>query len=198
MIHGGSPINEAKQLYDDLLSALQPLLPHAVYQDVRRVRTLAWAVVGLCLTRTVRLGAWAEVVQGRAEYAASRVRRFARWLHHPAISPPRWYKPLLQAALVDWPVKTRLYVALDTTALTPFVLIRASLVYRGRAIPLAWRAMRYRSTKVSFEDYQPVLEQVRLLLPTAMQVVLLADRGRRSMSNCFTPSRSTGGTFPCA
>jgi hypothetical protein len=44
---------------------------------------LAWAVVGLCLTRTVRLTAWAEVVEGCATYAASRVRRFARWLHHP-------------------------------------------------------------------------------------------------------------------
>ncbi len=49
------PINEAKVLYDDLLSALQPLLPRSVYQDVRRVRTLAWAVVGLYLTHTVRL-----------------------------------------------------------------------------------------------------------------------------------------------
>jgi hypothetical protein len=169
--------NEAKQLYDDLLSALQPLLPRSVYRDVRRVRTLAWAITGLCLTHTVRLGAWAELPQGRAEYAASRVRRFARWLHHPALSSPQWYRPVLQAAQVDWPLDQRLSIALDTTAHPPFVLIRASLVYRGRAIPLAWRAMRHKSTKVSFEDYQPVLEQVRWLLPTAMQIVLLADRG---------------------
>lgn len=177
MIHGGFPINEAKQLYDDLLSALQPVLPRSVYQDVRRVRTLAWAITGLCLTHTVRLGAWAEVPQGHTQYAASRVRRFSRWLHHPAISPAQWYGPVLQAALSDWPLDQRLYVALDTTALTPFVLIRASLVYRGRAIPLAWRAMRHKSTKVGFEDYQPVLEQIRLLLPPTMQIVLLADRG---------------------
>jgi hypothetical protein len=69
------------------------------------------------------------------------------------------------------------YVALDTTALTPFVLIRASLIYEGRAIPLAWRAIRRASTKVSFEDYQPVLEQVRTLLPAHLIVTLLADRG---------------------
>jgi len=103
----------------------------------------------------VRLGAWAEVLEGRAQYAASRVRHFSRWLHHPAISPPQWYKPVLQAALIGWPLDHRLYVALDTTALTPFVLIRASLVYRGRAIPLAWRALRHTGTQISFEDYQP-------------------------------------------
>ena len=56
-------MSEAKQLYDDLLSALSPLLPRMVYQDVRRVRTLAWAITGLCLTHTVRLGAWAECLR---------------------------------------------------------------------------------------------------------------------------------------
>ena len=129
-------MNEAKQLHDDLLNALLPLIPQRAYQDIHRLNTLVWAVTGLCLTHTVRLGAWAEILESRAQYAASRVRRFSRWLHHPAISPPQWYRPLLQAALVDWPLDQRIYVALDTTALTPFVLIRASLVYRGRAISL--------------------------------------------------------------
>ncbi len=170
-------MNEAHQMYDDLLEALEPILPRTIYRDVRRVRTLAWAITGLCLTHTVRLGAWAQVLEGHAQYAASRVRRFSRWLHHPAISPAQWYTPVLQAALVDWPAKTRLYVALDTTALTPFVLIRASLVYRGRAIPLAWRAVRHKSTQVGFEAYQPVLNQVRALLPPGLVITLLADRG---------------------
>ncbi len=56
-------MSEAKQLYDDILYALSPLLPRMVYQDVRRVRTLAWAITGLCLLHSVRLSAWAEVVK---------------------------------------------------------------------------------------------------------------------------------------
>ncbi len=170
-------MNEAHQMYEDLLKALGPILPRTVYQDVRRVRTLAWAITGLCLTHTVRLGAWAQVLEGRAQYAASRVRRFARWLHHPAISPVQWYTLVLQAALVDWPAQTSFYVALDTTALTPFVLICASLLYRGRAIPLAWRAMRHRSTQVSFEAYLPVLNQLRAIVPPDLVITVLADRG---------------------
>src|SRR5437588_1219505 len=141
-------MNEAQQMHDDLLNALLSIIPRTVYQDIRRLNTLVWAIVGLCLAHTVRLGAWAEVLEGRAQYAASRVRRFARWLHHPAISPAQWYQPVLQAALVDWPLGHRLYVALDTTALSSFVLIRASLVYHGRAVPLAWQALRHRSTQV--------------------------------------------------
>ena len=170
-------MNEAKQMHDELLNELQSILPRTVYQDVRRLSTLVWAMVGLCLTNTVRLSAWAEVQLSRAQYAASRVRRFSRWLHHPAISPFQWYKPLLQAALINWPSHRGLYVALDTTALTPFVLIRASLVYRGRAIPLTWRALRHKSTSVSFEVYRPVLEQVRAILPPDAVITLLADSG---------------------
>jgi hypothetical protein len=117
------------------------------------------------------------VLEGPAQYAASRVRRFARWLQHPAIQPQHWYRPILLAALAEWEADQRVYVALDTTALTPFVLIRASLIYRRRANPLAWRVVRRASTKVGFEDYQPVLEQMHSLLPIGMVVILLADRG---------------------
>lgn len=50
-------------------------------------------------------------------------------------------------------------------------------MYRGRPIPLAWRAIRFPSTRVSFTEYQPVLDQVYALLPEGMVVILLADRG---------------------
>jgi len=170
-------MTDAKALHRDLMKALLTHIPRSVYHDIRRVVTLAWAIVGLCLTRTVRLTAWAEVVDGRATYAASRVRRFARWLHQSAIDPIHWYPPLLKAALRDWGPQTQWYVALDTTVLGPFVLIRAALVYRGRAIPLAWKALRHASAMVGFEVYQPVLEQVRTRLPAASRITLLADRG---------------------
>jgi len=170
-------MTDAKALHRDLMKALLTHLSRTVYGDIRRVVTLAWAVVGLCVTRTVRLTAWAEIVDGRATYAASRVRRFAGWLHHPAIDPTLWYPPLLKAALRDWTPDTHWDVALDTTVLGPFVLIRAALVYRGRAIPLAWKAMRHASAMVSFDAYRPVLEQVRALLPALSSITVLADRG---------------------
>ncbi len=79
--------------------------------------------------------------------------------------------------LIDWTEGTRAYVALDTTVLAPFVLIRASLIYRGRAIPLAWRALRRTSAMVSFDAYRPVLDQVRALVASGVIITVLADRG---------------------
>jgi hypothetical protein len=82
-------MNEAKHMYRDLMNALPPILPRKVYRDIRRVANLVWAIVGVCLTQTVRLEAWGEVLESRAHHAASGVRRFARFLHHPAIDPTR-------------------------------------------------------------------------------------------------------------
>jgi hypothetical protein len=160
-------MNEAQQMHADLLPALQLLIPRMTYQDPRRLNTLAWDITSLYLMHILRLSAWAEVVESRATLASSRVRRFSRWLHHPAIAPSQWHRPVDQ----------RLYIALDTTVLFPFVLIHASLVYRGRALPLAWRAMLHQSTQVSFQVYQPTLKQVHALLPAGQLVTLLADRG---------------------
>lgn len=170
-------MDEAQQMHRDLMKALLPILPRTVYHDIRRVVTLSWAVTGLCRKGRVHLSAWAEEVTSSARYAASRVRRFARWLHNPAIDPAQWYPPILRAALSDWTPGMRAYVALDTTVVAPFVLIRASLIYRGRAIPLAWRTLRRTSAMVSFEAYQPVLDQVRAVIPAGIIVTLLGDRG---------------------
>lgn len=80
-------MSDAKDLYNHILRALALVLPRAVYQDVRRVRTLAWAMTGLCLTQRVQLSAWADITEARAKLAVSRIQRFSRWLHHPAIVP---------------------------------------------------------------------------------------------------------------
>ncbi len=153
------------------------ILPKTAYGDIRRLMTLAWAVIGLGSSRTVSPLDWAEVVLSPARQAASRVRRFARWLDNPAVQSEKWYPPLVQEALQDWPAGERVYVALDTSVLGPFVLIRAALVYRGRALPLAWRVLRHASATVSFTAYEPVLKQVETVLPTGLVVTLLADRG---------------------
>jgi len=58
-----------------------------------------------------------------------------------------------------------------------YILIRLSLVYRGRAVPVAWRVMRHNSATVSYRDYRALLYQALLILPPGHRVVLLADRG---------------------
>ena len=50
----------------------------------------------------MRQPAWATVIQGRAQYAASRYRRLQRWLSNDKVNPQAIYRPLIQAALAKW------------------------------------------------------------------------------------------------
>jgi hypothetical protein len=71
-----------------------------------------------------------------------------------------------------------MYVALDTSMLwNTYCLIRLSVIYRGRAVPLVWRVIEHGSATVSFATYQDVLDEAPSRIPFACQVVFLADRG---------------------
>ena len=140
---------------------------------------LAWAVVGLCLNKTVNFSEWGEaIVNGRAKYAASHQRRFSRFFANKRIKPLKFYYPLLNASLKDWPLEKVLYLALDVSDLkNGYILVRLGLIFRGRTVPVAWRVMKHNSASVSYRDYKVLLKQALIVLPVGHSIVLLADRG---------------------
>jgi len=159
-------------LYDTLLI----LFKQAPWRDARHLSTLCWMVAGLLTTGWIALDEWAPCVAGRAVYAQSTVRRFSRWLSNPRIDALRLHAALLRSALGDLP-DGRLVVALDTTVLwNTFCVVQLSLVWRGRAVPVAWKVSRHKSASVAFRDYRGVLGFAARLLK-GREVVLLADRG---------------------
>jgi hypothetical protein len=150
---------------------------HGQWRDVRHLYTLIWMVVGLIHSGCVSLTAWVPFVRGRARYAQSTQRRFARWLDNKRIEVHTLYAPLIQRALAEWGNHT-LYLALDTTMLwNRYCVIRLSVVYRGRAVPLVWEVLEHSSSSVAYETYAALLETVPPLLPLGVRVVFLADRG---------------------
>ena len=161
-------------LYSTLL---QVLGQHPKWVDRRHLQTLAWMMVGLIHAGWINLTAWTPYTVSRAQYAQSRVRRFRRWLNNDKIDVESLYSPLIQQALAEWGAQA-LSVALDTSMLwDTYCLIRLSVIYRGRAVPLVWCVLKHGSAQVSFDAYKELLEQAALLLPRSGKVVLLADRG---------------------
>jgi hypothetical protein len=87
------------------------------------------------------------------------------------------YGPLIQQALRAWGTHT-LYLALDTSLLwNQYCVVRLSVVYRGRAVPIVWEVIEHGSSSVSHEAYAALLEAVPPLLPAGVKIVFLADRG---------------------
>jgi hypothetical protein len=122
-------------LYDTLVHVLSQ---HTKWLDQRHRKTLAWMMVGLIQAGWISLTAWAPYVGSRARYAQSTVRRFRRWLDNDNIDVVSLYGPYIEHALAAWSERV-LYVALDTSMLwNMYCLIRLSVIYRGRAVPLVW------------------------------------------------------------
>ena len=172
-------MTDSRQMFGTLMRAFLLNLPRSTWGDIRRLVTLAWAVVGLCVSRKASLSSWGEAVESQAKQAASHTRRFQRWVDNTHVHIQALYAPLVRAALADWKATGRAYVALDVSVIkgSPFVLIRTSLIYRGRAIPLAWRVLKHASATVGYAGYEPVLEQTLACLPPGLDVVFMADRG---------------------
>ena len=167
-------MENSPRLYSELVALCgQP----GQWRDVRHLQTLAWMVVGLIQAECVKLTAWVPFVQGRAQYAQSTQRRFRRWLGNRRIAVAPLYGPLIQHALQEWGTPT-LYLALDTSLLwNQYCLLRLSVVYRGRAVPVVWEVMEHGSSSVTHAAYEALLEAVPALLPVGVKVVFLADRG---------------------
>ena len=79
----------------------------------------------------------------------------------------------MQQALVEWGEQA-LYVALDTSMLwNTYCLIRLSVIYRGRAVPLVWCVLEHGSAQVGFETYREPLDRAAVLLPRRCKVIFL-------------------------
>lgn len=146
------------------------------FHDLRLLGTFCWAIVGLLLSKQIHLSHWLLHRRGTSQ-ASSKQRQLMRWLNNPKIDARGLYRPLIQAALRDWEGQT-LYLALDSSVLWDrFVIVRVSLVYRGRALPLDWIILAHASATVGFATYKTVLEEAAKQIPKPARVILLADRG---------------------
>jgi len=161
-------------LYDTLVQVLRQ---HRNWLDLRHLKTLAWMMVGLIHSGSISLCAWTPFVLSRAHYSQSTVRRFRRWLENEKIEVHTLYGPLMQQALSGWIDKT-LYVALDTSMWwETYCIVRLSVIYRGRAVPLVWSVIEHGSATGAYDVYKALLEQAATVLPGSWRVVVLADRG---------------------
>jgi hypothetical protein len=134
-------MENSSRLYNTVVKIL---CQHENWLDMRHLYTLAWMIVGLILSESISLTAWVPYVLSRAKYAQSIVRRFQRWLNNSRIQVHRLYAPLIKKALASWG-EYKLYLALDTSTLwDKYCIIRITVIYRGRAIPIVWKVLEPR------------------------------------------------------
>ena len=170
-------MSDSNRLHATWLSTFQTELAD---QDFRNLDTLAWAATGLLLQKTISLPAGGSCLPDETN-AATREQRFRRWLSNPHVNVRGLYPPFITQALADWSGHT-LYVALDTTRVANrLVIARTAVIYRGRAVPLAWQVFKRQRVMLAFEQYAGLVRYTARLLPANLSIVWLGDRGFRDV-----------------
>ena len=82
-------MNEAQQIHDNLLNTLLLIVPRPVYQDIRRLNNLVWAVTGLfglipLLTQHLPLPHVEQLSLPLEKVELSQIRSFAATQHDEA------------------------------------------------------------------------------------------------------------------
>jgi len=87
------------------------------------------------------------------------------------------WAPWLAWLLEGWS-EQQLAIAMDATSLgSRFVVLAISVVYRGCAVPVAWKVLKAEEKHAWKPEWLALLKQFQGLLPEGWRVIVLADRG---------------------
>ena len=158
------------QLNEQLRQWIEP-------QDKRHLQGFSEIVAAIWQSGRGCISHWLPYLSHRTCQARSHMARLSYFVHNPSITPETFYSPLVKHFLKAWQGEA-LELALDTSMLwDQYCLIEVCLIWGGRSIPLAQKVLEHGSATVAFEQYLPVLEATRAVLPDQCTVTLLADRG---------------------
>ena len=155
----------------DALHQRSPTEPKGNY--ARHLTTLAMMITGIVQSRHSQLPALARKAPDRVQ-PQSRVMGFTRWLQHERVTPEAFYLPFAQAVLGA--LSGPLCLVIDSSDVGDGCCAWVvSVIYKKRALPLAWRVKPVKKGHASDEAHLELLRAVKAILPPDRRVIFLGD-----------------------
>ena len=162
------------RVYRAVRDALHQLYPTEPKGDfARHLTTLAMLITGLVQSQRSQLPAIARKIPD-GNRPPSRIKRLIRWLKNGRVTVEAFFLPFAQALLTALPGPLALVI--DSSDVGDGCMAwMVSVVYKKRALPLAWTVKAMKKGHASDEDHLQLLQAVRAILPSHRRVVLLGD-----------------------
>src|SRR5712692_1317276 len=162
---------------------------HLPHLSRPQARVLALWSYGIVLAKSCGITSVVAILAPLLQQSESTLRqRLREWCypskhnkgrHRQAMDVSQCVAPLLGWVLSWWdPDEHRLALAMDASTLSDrFTVLAISVLYRGCAIPVAWKIVRSNEPG-SWEPYwKDLLSQLTTAVPADWMVIVLADRG---------------------
>ena len=140
----------------------------------RHVQTLAALMSGIVGGKSTQLPHLATKVPDGSK-PESRVKRFARWLDNDRILEEMYFLPYVETLLIHLALETRVLVMDGSVVGRDCTALMIHVIYKGRALPLAWRVRQGPKGHCPEDLHIAVVELIREGIPEGAQVVLLGD-----------------------
>src|ERR1044072_6945815 len=140
----------------------------------RHLNTLAALISGIVGSKSTQLPHIATKVPDGTK-PESRVKRFARWCDNAHILEEMYFLPYADVLLRHLALQ-RVVLVMDGSGVgRGCSALMIHVIYKGRALPLAWRVRQAPKGHFPEELHIALVELISGLIPTGAQVVLLGD-----------------------
>jgi hypothetical protein len=141
----------------------------------QHLNTLALLICGSVAAQQVQFAQIADHAPIRGRKTESLIGRFRRWVKHEALTPESYWLPFAREVVAGL-VQTELTILLDgTVAGRGCVVLMASLISHGHAIPLHWTVVKGKKGHLPEALHCALIRQLRDIIPTDAKVLLLGD-----------------------
>jgi hypothetical protein len=141
----------------------------------RHLNTLVALICGLTGGQSAHLPTIADHAPSYGADQASVTARFRRWLKHEQHTLDGWFLPVAQALLATLAHQPLVLVLDGSVVGRGCVALMLSVVYQGRALPLAWVVVQGKKGHFPQATHCALLEQIAPLIPAIAEVTLLGD-----------------------
>ncbi len=149
--------------------------PRPTGHHERHLNTRVALICGLAGGQHAHLAAIADHAPSNGADQERLITRFRRWLKHDTHTIDGWFLPIAAALLANL-AHPPLVLVLDGSSVgRGCVALMLSVVYHGRALPLAWVVVHGTKGHFPQQTHCALLAQVQNLIPASVDVTVLGD-----------------------
>ena len=170
-MQNGNPTTDKMKVYSKVSNKLKQMMPQG---SQNQVVVLAMMVAGIVMGRKAQLSTMGLNVPHQAK-PASLTKRFQRFVKNKHVDRSALFMPFAEQILQHLSSK-RLFITMDASQVgRGCMTLMVAVIYRQRAIPLAWIVYEGKKGHTVAARHIEVLELLKAVLPEDADVVLLAD-----------------------
>ena len=169
-------MSDNRRVYRRIKEGLLQLYPKQLTgNQARHLNTLTGMMTGIVQGKRCDFETMAAKAPDESK-VASRVKRFSRYTQNEAIDQETYFMPFIEELVAGLARSGTVVVVMDGSEVGRGCLASVvSLVYKGRALPLAWTVVKGSKGHFPETAHVELLAQVKAIIPAEADVIFLGD-----------------------